>query len=114
MNDWIEWYGEGRPALDDEEIITIEQRNGELITGEMRAFLWTHRHQEVDIVRYKLVEEAVALKKPPIGIKPKKLHEQDRCMEILKAIVRYREEGKGVPAEWFGELFSLKHVLVDE
>jgi len=45
--------------------------------------------------------------KPPLGLKPKQIHEEQRVAEILKAIYRYKISKKSVPKEWIDELIIL-------
>ena len=51
------------------------------------------------------------LKKPPLGLIPRYIHEQkvtrERVIEIWKAIERYQKEQKGIPLEWYEELSEL-------
>lgn len=46
--------------------------------------------------------EAAALK-PPIGVMPRWLHEQQRALEVMQAIWRYIEAGAPIPDEWMAE-----------
>lgn len=41
---------------------------------------------------------------PPIGLKPKHIHDQERVWEIVSAMSRYCEAGKTIPCEWIREL----------
>ncbi|CAJ0701612.1 hypothetical protein LMG19089_02882 [Ralstonia edaphis] len=45
--------------------------------------------------------------KPPLGLKPKHIHDKERAEEILAAIDRYVAARKVVPAEWIDELRAL-------
>ncbi len=45
--------------------------------------------------------------KPPIGLKPKQLHNEERIKEIKSAIERYKGSFYVVPAEWIDELNEL-------
>ena len=45
--------------------------------------------------------------KPPLGLKPRKIHDQDRMNEIISAIERYSEESMLIPKEWTDELRDL-------
>ncbi len=47
---------------------------------------------------------APTTKKPPIGLRPKSVVARDRVVEILDAMKRYVEAGKGVPDDWREEL----------
>ncbi len=40
---------------------------------------------------------------PPLGLKPRKLHEEERHKEVLAAIQRCIQADKMVPVEWFQE-----------
>ena len=46
------------------------------------------------------------MKKPPLGLPPRRLHEHARIIAILEAMKRYRDEGVGVPQEWIDELLE--------
>jgi len=48
-------------------------------------------------------------KKPPIGIKPRYIHNEERRIEIESAIQRYYNADLLVPKEWYEELNELKH-----
>ena len=45
--------------------------------------------------------------KPPLGLKPRYIHEAGRAVEILDACHRYSESGKAIPIEWTLELREL-------
>ena len=45
--------------------------------------------------------------KPPIGLQPRKLHEEQRIADISAAIIRYVAKGNLVPLEWLDELYDL-------
>lgn len=47
------------------------------------------------------------LKKPPLGLKPKKLHRQERMRDILRAMLRYTEAGITIPREWVKEFGTI-------
>lgn len=45
--------------------------------------------------------------KPPIGIKPRYIHDEERKQEIMDAMVRYSNAFKPIPVEWLDELRDL-------
>ena len=45
--------------------------------------------------------------KHPIGLKPKWLHDQQRQIEIMDAMMRYLKANKKIPQEWMDELYKL-------
>jgi hypothetical protein len=45
--------------------------------------------------------------KPPIGLKPRSIHNQERGLEISAAVHRYIAANKPVPREWLLELCDL-------
>lgn len=45
--------------------------------------------------------------KPPLGLKPKYIHDAERAQEIKCAIARYMEHKKRVPPEWVDEFNEL-------
>jgi len=62
---------------------------------------------EVDSIMKEAIEPIFVeseMKKPPLGLKPKWIHDRDRALEILDAMGRYIEDGVKVPSEWFEEL----------
>ena len=44
------------------------------------------------------------IEKPPIGIIPEWLWEEQRLSEIHNAVTRYREAGKEIPQQWEDEI----------
>ena len=45
--------------------------------------------------------------KPPLGLKPKEIHDQQRALEILEAMKRYVLADEPIPTDWFNELSFL-------
>jgi len=45
--------------------------------------------------------------KPPLGIKPRYIHDHDRKIEILDGMERYSNAQKPIPVEWILELRAL-------
>ena len=48
-----------------------------------------------------------AVPKPPLGLKPKYIHDKARVKEILDAMERYSYQRFPVPIEWVEELREL-------
>ena len=48
-----------------------------------------------------------AVPKPPLGLKPKYIHDKARVKEILDAMERYSYQRFPVPIEWIQELREL-------
>ncbi len=46
------------------------------------------------------------LKKPPLGIIPKKIHDEKRFKELCAAIKRYQVANLPIPAEWWDEYYE--------
>ena len=59
------------------------------------------------IVPHFEIEEKKELKKPPIGLIPKRFHTSKRIVEITNAMIRYAEAEKEIPSEWFQEYNDL-------
>jgi len=49
--------------------------------------------------------------KPPLGLMPRRIHNENRMREVYEAIQRYRKEGKMVPGDWIDEYFDLAALL---
>lgn len=45
--------------------------------------------------------------KPPLGVKPKWLHDEERKQELKKAIERHLVESEAIPIEWVEEYNEL-------
>lgn len=46
-------------------------------------------------------------KKPPLGLKPQRIHERQRLDEIVAAMKRYLKEDISIPSEWTQELIEI-------
>lgn len=46
-------------------------------------------------------------KKPPLGLKPRKIHDYQRAKDIIIAMERYTEDDQIIPSEWIEELRDL-------
>lgn len=51
------------------------------------------------------------LNKPPIGIKPKYIHDEQRQQELKMAIARYLNEDAVIPIEWIKEYNELTYTI---
>lgn len=49
--------------------------------------------------------------KPPLGLRPRRVVDMDRAVEILEAMVRSLKTGKVPPGEWQGELMETMNRL---
>ena len=45
--------------------------------------------------------------KPPLGLKPRRVHDYQRVKDIVAAMNRYIEVDKVIPTEWAEELWDL-------
>lgn len=45
--------------------------------------------------------------RPPLGLRPRFVHEEERMAEIYAAVVRYMDAGICVPTEWIAEYNEL-------
>lgn len=54
------------------------------------------------------------IEKPPVGVKPKWMLDEERIYELFDAIMRYKKSGAAIPFEWIDELtnllLDLKHI----
>lgn len=49
---------------------------------------------------------------PPIGVIPKKIHDEKRILEILRAMIRFIEANKPIPQDWVDELRYLLTIII--
>lgn len=78
-------------------------------------FCDTCGHQFSDICGGCETLEGVPVKyeeKPPVGIKPRYIHDGERLCEILNAMDRYSKASKHIPGEWIDELRDLINELI--
>ena len=47
------------------------------------------------------------LKKPPLGLEPRRVHDSRRAEDILDAIERYTDANMSIPKAWVEELKDL-------
>ena len=47
------------------------------------------------------------IKRPPIGLVPRKLHNESRIKDIIEAMSRFMYESKQIPLDWIDELYEL-------
>ena len=53
------------------------------------------------------VNKMSELKKPPLGLKPRWVHDSRRAKDILDAIERYTDVNMSIPKAWVKELKDL-------
>ena len=56
------------------------------------------------------MDEVNELKKPPLGLEPRWIHDSRRAMAILDAIERYTDANMSIPKKWVEELKDLFNV----
>jgi len=52
------------------------------------------------------------VKRPPLGLKPKWLHDEQRLAAVTGAISRYTETKKEIPSEWLEEYNYLVTIVL--
>ena len=52
--------------------------------------------------------------KPPLGIAPRYVIDEQRAREIIAAVLRYLDAVKPVPREWLEELFDRVNIKEEE
>jgi hypothetical protein len=61
------------------------------------------------LVDGEFVTKAPVIERPPLGLKPRSIHERMRLLEILEAMHRYVKADKKIPSEWHDEFNDLKY-----
>jgi hypothetical protein len=80
-------------------LLTIEQQ-----TNGMRVANYGH---------FVVPNEVKVITKPPIGIIPRKFHEENRISDLMCAIEKYLSDGRSIPEEWVDELNELLYNRID-
>jgi len=60
------------------------------------------------------LERKESKERPPLGLKPRNIHDEERKMDILNALIRYSEERKAIPLEWLRELMMYIDIKKEE
>ena len=48
---WIKWEGDKQPVADD-QVVTVQLRDGEVITESAACFYWTHAGRDDEVLAY--------------------------------------------------------------
>lgn len=77
------------------------------------AAFWDRHTKAIDGLLAVLAEKApsnpdILEQKQPIGLRPKVISDSHRRYEILGAMQRYADVGKGIPTAWVAELTNLQ------
>ena len=78
---------------------------GLFIRGKYLGFDTSREYYDKATDYYKI---RFAEKKPPLGLKPRYVHDTDRIADIRDAITRYIDEKMDIPWEWIQELRELE------
>jgi len=76
-----------------DSIPTLEERFSKLYDTRE-----TYKHTDIP-----LTEQPKQVEKPPLGLIPKHIWEEQRIWDIAEAIERYQKAGKEIPKEWLAE-----------
>lgn len=81
------------------------KRESDLGTVSIPLFGLVYRYRTIRVCRRcaKQVED-FTVKKPPLGLVPRFIRDEQRAREIIEAILRYIDNGRPVPHEWIDEL----------
>lgn len=93
----------------------VERKHDVLYGYEEPSFCDTCGHQFSDICGGCETLDGVPVKyseKPPLGLKPRYIHNSERLVEILHAMGRYSNARKPIPIEWINELGDLINELI--
>ena len=60
------------------------------------------------------MNEVNELKKHPLGLEPRWIHDSKRAKAILDAIERYTDANLSIPKKWVEELKELFHAYFEE
>ncbi|MBD3262449.1 MAG: hypothetical protein GF334_12425 [Candidatus Altiarchaeales archaeon] len=86
----------------------VHYKNG--YTRHNKCLLWRDCWEKVDPRAPKPKSKT----KPPLGVKPKWIHDKERLHELFNAILRYAEERKPIPESWASEVNDLIETIVVE
>lgn len=60
------------------------------------------------------LEDCMELKKHPLGLEPRWIHDSKRAKDILDAIERYTDANMSIPKKWVEELKEYFHAYFEE
>ncbi len=81
------------------------KRESELGKLSIPLFNMVYRYRIISVCRRcaKQIED-FSVKKPPLGLVPRFIRDEQRAREIIDAILRYIDNGRPGPHEWIDEL----------
>jgi hypothetical protein len=87
------------------ENLVIEHDEGNITFNDFRYLLGLVEIEHEPIMTFLPCDgTSIAYgKKPPLGVKPRYIHDCERHVELAEAIERYLEVGKEIPTEWIEE-----------
>ena len=89
-------------------ILEVESDDPIMISDEfIKGDLITELNCASNYYAVKSIGTIETTQKPPLGLKPKYIHEAERKQEICDAMMRYAEAKMPVPVEWVSELNGL-------
>ena len=107
--------------LNNTEGVKIKQAKKLKKPNKIKHIIYNYHNNEIRIKLKTVPRKGIPVKKliklldkfdknnnirPPIGLKPKFIHYQERQIAIIDAINRYLEAGKSPPKEWVLEFAS--------
>lgn len=93
---------------EEEELAKILEREQELRKASERKELLEKASPDTGPAK----QATGDLKKPPLGLMPRKIFLRDRMLQIVGAIERYRESDLNIPWEWLDELCEISRDLL--
>lgn len=81
------------------------KRESELGNLRIPLFNLVYRYRIISVCRRCAKQIAdFSVKKPPLGLVPRYIRDEQRAREIIDAILRYIDNDRPVPHEWIDEL----------
>lgn len=78
-------------------------RSLRVVRRTVRALMAARAEPTPQLVGAKQIDD-FSVKKPPLGLVPRYIRDEQRAREIIDAILRYIDNGRPVPHEWIDEL----------
>lgn len=111
-------YSGGEMYREDGEEYFKNHRNPEYHLNQAGIFVQGPKPTLKELLIAKIEQDEgagiVTFEKPPVGLRPLKIVQHQRAIEIIDAMRRYAEASCVIPVEWFTELDDLNEALKKE
>ena len=117
MEAFIEKYSATNKLIEYVKTFSISTPHSQRFTEEVEKLFKVKFNKNIiskDIDAIFNQNQKIKVEKPPLGLMPRYLYNEQRFQEIYSAISRYYQAGKAIPIEWIEEYNDISKTLKNE